>query len=376
MIELLFWLCAGIVFYAYFGYPLLLSVIAGRKSVSVKKNDITPSVTIIIAAYNEEKVIRKKIENSLSLEYPRDKLEIMVVSDGSTDSTDSIVGEYSEVKLVKMEKRSGKVTGHKTAVRQAKGEIFVFSDATGMYEKDALRKLVRHFADEKVGCVGGMLEYVDPADSDLGGGEGLYWKYEVMVRKLESRLGSLVAVSGSIYAVRKELYFDFPEKLADDLIIPLCARKKGYHVIYEPQALCIEETVVHRSQELSKRARIANQNIRGILYMKEMFNIFVYPVTAFILFSHKLLRQLIPVFMIFLFLLNILLISRSFVYGIIFVLQDMLYAAAVAGFIFHKDKKPKVIVVPYYFCTTNLGILLGLIKFTQKKEDATWEPER
>ena len=374
-----FWFVFILTLYAYTGYPVILKIGARLFQIRVKREIFFPKVTFIIAAYNEEKIIKEKIKNTLSLDYPKDQLEIIVVSDCSTDRTDEIVKGYENrgVKLLRMIERGGKVEGHKMAVKSAASEILVFSDATGMYEKDALKYLTRYFSDSRVGCVGGMLRYFNPINSALGSGEGLYWKYEVFLRKAESLLGSLTAVSGSIYAVRKKMYLEFPSELADDLIIPLNCLKNGLHTIYEPRAVCWEETVSHQRQELAKRARIANQNICGLLYMKEMFNPKKYPRTVFILFSHKLLRQLLPVLLILLFGLNLIVSSVSSFYYVLFVAQVLFYGAAFLGFMKEKTAgKNKLLSVPYYFCTTNLGILFGLMNFLRGKHEATWSTIR
>ncbi len=378
-VALLFWVLVAMLGYAYVGYPVLLCIIKTLRKVRVKQGAVTPQVSLIIAAYNEEIVIREKIKNTLLLDYPKEHLEIIVVSDCSTDNTDAIVKEYENqgVKLLRIPERGGKVAGHREAVKIAGGDILVFSDATGMYESDAVKKLVRNFADEKVGCVGGMLKYINSADSTLGSGEGLYWRYEVFLRKMESNLGSLAAVSGSIYAVRKGLYFDFPEKLADDLVIPLFSRQKGYYVVYEPEAVCVEETVTDNAQELAKRARIANQNIRGILYMKHMLNFFRYPVTSLVLFSHKLLRQLVPLILLILLGVNGLLSAFRYEYMFLFLCQICFYAAALAGYrLDRKKQKNKLLFIPYYFCTTNVGILFGFLKLMRGRDERVWEPVR
>lgn len=368
-----------LLFYTYFGYPLVLLLLSACARLRIKNDEIEPKVSLIIAAYNEEQVIAKKIENSLDLEYPKEKLEIIVVSDASDDSTDEIVKKYVDrgVILHRMEKRGGKISGHHSVVSKTKGEILIFSDATGLYKKDVVRKLVANFADKRVGCVGGILRYVDPKSSMLGAGEGLYWRYEMFLRKKESMLGKLPAVSGSIYAVRKELYVDFPSDLADDLIVPLTAQKKGYFVVYEQDAVCVEETISNKKQEFAKRSRIANQNIRGILYMKDMLNVFKYRLTAFILFSHKFLRLVVPVAMILLFILTVFLAGENSFLNVLLVLQLIFYLSALAGYILEKiGQKNRILAISFYFCTTNIGLLFGVLKFILGKNEKIWQPYR
>ncbi len=375
----IFWSALLLITYAYFGYPLFLILLARINGKNIKKEEISSGVTLIIAAYNEEKVIRNKIENSLNLDYPKDKLEIIVVSDCSSDNTDAIVGEYTNrgVRLLRLEERGGKVKGHREAVKAARGDILVFSDATGIYEKDAIRMLVRNFADSRVGCVGGMLQYSNPNSTMLGSGEGLYWKYEVMLRKKESSLGKLPAVSGSIYAVRKHLYGEFPEYLADDLVIPLLTQQSMMFSIYEPKAICVEEVVATEQEEFAKRARIANQNINGIIYMRALLNPLRYRLTSFILISHKILRQLVPIALILLYGSNaILAFSHSF-YRVSFIGQNFFYVMAALGAVIYRRKyKCKLFNIPFYFCTTNIGISMGIIRYFLKRNAAVWQPVR
>lgn len=379
MIKSILFIMVAILVYAYFGYPLLLAMICKFIKYRVDKRDITPFVTLIVAAYNERAVIGQKIENILSLDYSKDKLEVIIISDASTDNTDSIVNEYKDrgIKLHRMTKRGGKIVGHQAVISKVQGEIIVFSDATGMYKPDAIKKLVANFNDQKIVCVGGILRYVNQKKSTLGKGEGLYWRYEVFLRKLESKLGKLPTVSGSIYAVRKDWYIDFPGDLADDLIIPLNALKKGYKVVYEPEAICFEETISDKKQELAKRARIANQNSRGLLYMKDILNPFKYGLTAIIVFSHKLLRLIAPILLILMFSTSLLIMNRSLVFKILFWLQIGFYFAALAGYILVLlGKKNKSLTVPYYFCTTNYGVFLGILRFISGVDELTWDPVR
>ncbi len=380
MLIILFWtLICGII-YTYFGYPIFLSLIAKIWGKNLKKEDIFPGVSLIIAAYNEEKFIEQKINNSLALDYPKEKLEIIVSSDCSTDKTNEIVKRYasSNVRLFIAEKRFGKTAGRNMVIPEAKGEIVVLSDATGMYEKGALRKLVRNFSDPRVGGVGGILKYVNTSNSMVGSGEGLYWRYEVMLRKKESLLGNLLAVSGSIYAFRKKLYSKIPEELADDLIMPLTIKKSGYYAIFEPEAICIEETAKDDKEESAKRIRIANRNIMGLIYMRELFNFFKYGLFSLELFSHKVLRLLIPFFLLALFITTCALSKIAVFYFLFAILQIIFYLAAVIGYVAQKKSKKinRLLYIPLFFCVTNLGVFLGIIKYLNGQKKAIWEPVR
>lgn len=378
--AILFWLIFMLILYTYIGYPLLLFILARFKAITVNKAEIFPSVSLIIAAYNEEKLIEEKILNCLLLDYPKDKIEIIVASDCSTDKTNEIVKKYEQenVKLEIAEKRAGKTAGRNRAIPRAQGEIIVLSDATGMYGKDVIKKLVRNFNDKTVGCVGGLLRYENSSNSAIGSGEGLYWRYEVLLRKLESLLGNLTAVSGSIYAFKKELYKRIPEELADDLIVPLTVKKSGFFTIFEPEAVCVEKAAKDGREESAKRIRIANRNISGLIYMKELFNFFRYGVFSLELFSHKILRLLMPALLAGLLTVSFILSGRAVFFLSFAVMQTLFYCAATAGYILQmKSKKiSKNLYIPLFFCVTNLGVLLGIIKFFNGQKKSIWEPAR
>ena len=380
MSEALFFIVFGLIVYTYFGYPYLLTLVSLFFKIKIKKLEIYPSVSMVIAAYNEEKYIARKIANSLSLDYPKDKLEIIVTSDCSSDKTNSIVESFAgrNVKLLVSRTRKGKTAGRNMSVPHAKGEIIVFSDATGLYEPDALKKLIRNFNDERVGCVGGLLRYMNPSNSMVGSGEGLYWKYEVMIKEKESLLGNLTSVSGSIYAFRKKLYNHIPEELADDLIVPLMIKKSGYYVILEPEAVCAEETTKEGKEEASKRARIANRNIMGLIFMKELFNFFKYGFFSLELLSHKILRLLMPFLLISLFIVNQLLIFKSPFYALFALAQIAFYASAILGHLIQKRirKRNRFLYISLFFCLSNLSVFFGVLRFLAGQKKTIWEPAR
>ncbi len=380
MVAILFWLILALIVYTYAGYPFLLSVAARIRPRKFQRQDILPSVSIIIAAYNEEKSIEKKLLNCLELDYPKEKMEIIVASDFSTDKTHEIVNRFENknIRLLIGQERKGKTAGRNRTVPLAQGEIIVLSDATGMYHPDALKKLVRHFADRRVGCVAGILRYVNPTDSMVGSGEGLYWRYEVLLRTKESMLGNLIAVSGSIYAFRKELFRHIPEALADDLIMPLMIRKLGFNSVYEPEAVCIEEASKSNQEESAKRVRIAIRNIMGLLYMKELLNVFKYGLFSIELFSHKILRLMIPIFLMALFFLNISIARISAFYSLFLLAQVSFYVLAFLGNILQgKHKKTNnLLYIPLFFCLTNLSIMQGIVKYFFGHRKAVWEPSR
>ena len=383
MTKVIFFLSAGLIIYTYFGYPFILFILAGLKrkerAIRGNKNKALPMVSLLIAARNEEAAIAKRIENAILLDYPREKLEIIVISDSSTDNTDKIVRQYRDKGIIlhRSAKWLGKIAAYKSAMKKVRGEIIVFSDATSSYNKDTIKKLVHNFSDKNVGCVCGQLKYINPDNSMIGTGEGFYWKYEVGIRKKENLLGGLVAVTGTIYALRKELYFNFPNELADDLIIPGMVRKKGYKTVFEPEAICIEETTTERKEEFPKRVRITIQNIRGLFYMKELLNPFRYGIFSLELFSHKLLRMSAPLFLITAFISSVILAESSVVFRIFCILQAIFYLTAIIVAVLHGNlAKNKTISIPFYFCISNLAVLTGIGKALLGEKRATWKTTR
>jgi len=378
----LFWLMLFLIFYTYIGYPLLIFLLSFFINNPVRKYDIEPAVSLLIAAYNEEKHIREKIENSLSLDYPKEKLEIIVVSDGSTDKTDDIVREYKNrnVILYRVEGRVGKTEARNRAVKVAKGEIIVFSDATTIYKKDVIRKLVRNFSDSRVGLVSGRYKYVDATkNASTGWTSTLFWNYENLIKSKQITIGTLTGASGCINAFRKNLYIPLPEDIIEDLVEPLEILKSGYRIVFEPDALAYEMTTENTTQEFKMRVRVISGGMRGIWYARKVLNPFRYPFVSFQLYSHKILRWSVPIFAILLFIANFSLIRRSQFYYFCFILQSTFYLLAIAGLVLDLLKikiKIKVILLPLYFCTLNLASLVALIKSLKGEKKAKWETAR
>lgn len=374
-----FWLFALLVVYTYLGYPVLLNLAADtRRMPAVEKSEITPLLSVVVPAYNEEASIAAKLENVLSLDYPKAHLEIVVVSDCSSDRTDEIVRSFSDrgVRLYRMERRGGKISGYKAVLSSLTGEIVVFSDATSRLALDSLRKLARNFADESVGCTAGRLFYVDPGKADIAQGEQAYWSYELSVKQAEERIYSLTSVSGTFYAVRKELFpLTMADDLADDLIVVLNCVKNGRRVVMEEDAACQEFAVHADEAEISKRWRITVQNLRGLFSMPEMMNIRRHGWYAWMIISHKLFRILAPVFLLGILAASSILAPGSAFFAAVLVSQIVFYACGAAA-VFWKENRPKFLTVIYYFCVTNAAILIGIIKFLRGYKAAVWETHR
>jgi len=380
-IEFIFWLSAFVIIYIYWGYPLLLTILPlFLKTSPIKRKEIFPYVTLIISAYNEEKVIRKKLENSINLDYPKDKLEIIVVSDCSTDATDEIVKEFQKdgVALIRQSERKGKTAGLNLAVPKAKGEIVIFSDANCLYKKDAIKKLVRNFYDKNIGCVTGDARYINK-NSIAGKTEDVYWSYERFLKKKESLINSMVGGDGAIYAIRKELYTPLKETDINDFVNPLQIVLKGYRNIYEPQAICYESPTTKFELEFARKVRIVNRSLNGLLRIKEVLNPFKTGFFAIEVISHKLLRWLIPFFLILTFFSNLYLTFNSYqIYKLTFILQSLVYLLALVGYSFKRPSSFnfKFLYIPYYFVLVNLASLIGVIKTLKREVIVTWEPIR
>src|SRR5262249_6474987 len=269
--------------FIYAGYPALMFVISLMFKRPVRRDDITPRVSVIIAAYNEERDIAAKLKNTLALDYPRDRMEIIVASDCSTDRTDEIVRSFSAqgVILYRQPERFGKTVAQNGAVEIASGEILVFSDATTMYEPDAIRKIVRDFADPEVGCVAGQLIYVDASSSAVGKGCRSYWGYEKFLKRCESEVGSLVGVSGCMYAVRRTSHARLANDMIDDFVIATEIHLQDLRTVYDPEAIALEDTNHRAKDEFRMRVRVIKQTMSALGRYREALNPFRHKMFAF-----------------------------------------------------------------------------------------------
>jgi cellulose synthase/poly-beta-1,6-N-acetylglucosamine synthase-like glycosyltransferase len=378
MAEFVFWFTVGIIFYTYFGYPLLTLFLSLFVRNPVDKDDIEPTVTFLITAYNEEKNIKQKLENTLSLDYPTDKLEIMVASDGSTDNTDKIVKELSEkgVVLHRVEGRVGKTETQNQAVKAAKGDIVIFSDATTTYTNDAIRKIVRNYNDPSIGAVSGRYEYVNPTGAPVGLGTILFWKYENFVKSRQTRIKTITGCCGCIYSVRRSAYEPLPRDIISDLVEPLKILEKGYRIAFEPEAVAHEVTEETVGEEFSMRVRVITRAMNGLTYVKSLLNPIQYPFVAFQLISHKVLRWLIPFFLAIIFISNALILDSAF-YRFVFLAQVVFYLSALFAWVMDKyGKKVKILFLPLYFCVVNLASVQAIFNLIKGRKMAVWETVR
>jgi cellulose synthase/poly-beta-1,6-N-acetylglucosamine synthase-like glycosyltransferase len=377
--QITFWLSAAALFYTYAGYPLLVFLMSSLRPRPIKRSEIVPAVTLIITAYNEERHLREKIENTLALDYPRELLEIIVASDCSSDHTDEIAREFQNrgVRLVRQRERLGKTAAQNSAVEQASGEIILFSDATSLYQRDVVRMLMPSFADPKVGCVAGRLVYVDPAESHVGRGARSYWSYEVFLKKHESRAGSLIGASGCLYAVRRSAYVPLYDEACSDFIIATKMIEQGLRAVYEPLAVCTEETNRQSGREMNMRVRIIAQTFTDLWRHRAMMNPLREGFYALQLLSHKVMRYFVPFFLIALLAATAILARGSVSFQVLLALQLLGYVGGVLAWLLDRvGVRSRLLVLPQYFLLANVASLIAFYKFLRGERYARWEPMR
>ena len=379
MLIAVFWAALFLVVYTYLIYPVLLWLLAaGRKMPEYAPLGEWPTASLIIAAHNEEAVLRAKLENALAMEYPAERLDIIVVSDASTDGTDRIAAEFAErgVRLHRQEVRNGKTEAQNAGVRLARGQFLAFSDANSMYAPNALKRLLAPFADERVGCVCGELQYVNPDDQGAGKGEGLYWRYEQFLKRRESLLSSTLGANGAIYALRRELFVELGGDIISDFVAPLGAWRRGFRIAYEPKAVATEYSSGCFGDEFYRRRRIVSRSLYGLWTEAGVLNPGAHFFFAFQMFSHKLLRWLVPVWLLVVLAVNIPL-AASALYGLLLALQVAFYGLAALGLLLPKRLgRYWLFYVPAYFAATNWGTLLGVLSFLTGRRDRVWQPAR
>jgi len=373
----LFWLSVVLIIYIYAGYPVMLLCLAAvirRKTKTADSVACLPAVTMIIAAHNEEQVISLKLENCLSLDYPREKLELIVVSDKSTDRTEEIVAQYSKEKLqlLRTEARLGKTAAQNAAVRQATGKILVFSDANAIWEKSALKRLVLPFADPGIGYACGQLKYVNTRDGVVGYSEGLYWRYEILMRKLESLTGSITAGNGAIYAVRAADYHYFANDESHDFEFPRYINAKSQRAIYIEAAVAYEKTGSTTGDEFKRKTRMMARVWGSLFKHPGALSPFRHGIIyAWKFISHRLLRYLAVIPLLAAFAASIVLFTTALIYQLLLSAQIGFYSLALIGAVF--KFRSKLVYIPYYFCLFNLSSIVGMVKSLCGSTPAHWE---
>jgi len=365
--ENIFWLCIALLVQVYIFYPWTLRFLLLFKKhyrvIAITEPEPEKPISIIIAAYNEESVIAEKIQNTLALDYPKDKIEILIGDDGSSDKTAEIVSQFSEVRLIKKEKNQGKAAMLNDLCKVAKGEIFLFSDANTMLKKSALKNLMAEFADENVGCVCGQLLLKIESDSNLSKIESVYWKSESKLKMLESKFGAVMGSNGALYAIRWELYPELPthKTVMDDFYITAKILMKNCSCVFCEKALAFENTSASKYGEFKRKVRIGRANFNFLLDFLPLLNL-KYPMRAYMFLSHKLLRWLSPFLLLVLFLCSVFLIQKHIFYKLFLSAELLFITAAFCS-----------VKVCHYFLSMNLALFLGFCQSFFKEKNGAWK---
>ena len=379
-----FWISIFLVFYTFFGYGILLYGLVKLRTILKGKRPIPdnggnwPSLTLIVSAYNEQDCMEQKIQNTLSLSYPADKIRYVFVTDGSTDDTMSIISKYPQIVLMHQPERRGKIAAMDRAMHTVTSEIVVFTDANTALNKDALQNIARHYHDPKVGAVSGEKRVQIEDVSDATAGEGFYWKYESKLKTWDSELYSVVGAAGELFSVRTSLFESVPpDTILDDFMISLRIAEKGYRVIYEPLAYATETGSENVGEELKRKVRIAAGGIQSIVRLSALLNPFHNFVLCFQYVSHRVLRWTItPFLMVVAFALNvaIVLTNSGLLYQALLVCQVMFYMASLLGWLLERRQiKIKALFTPYYFCMMNYAVAAGIRRYFLKQQSVNWE---
>jgi cellulose synthase/poly-beta-1,6-N-acetylglucosamine synthase-like glycosyltransferase len=377
MIELLFWGGIAYLIYVEIGYALLLWLVARLKKPGAVLKDSEPSLTVLIAAYNEADVIGQRLENVLSQGYPAEKLQVIVASDGSTDATDEIVRRYGArgVLLVRVEGRGGKIAALRAAEPAVLGEVVVLSDADSTFLPGALRNLARHFSDPKVGAVTGREVRPQGKGEGKGRGEGLYNRIETTVKRLEGRVGNQVLLHGGICAVRRELLPYVPDHLTHDAVVPARLVLDGYRVAYEPEAVSIEAYELDSRQDWRRRIRTVMQAYQSYLYVKDALNPLRSGFYALQIWSHRFLRWFVLPVLAITFVSSLLLAGDSLLYLALAGIQALAYLAAGVGYFLDQiSKRPAIFYFPYYFVYIHSAAFYALWLSWKGQKVSSWRP--
>lgn len=370
-----FWFLLALSGYTYFGYPLLACVLGAVRRRRVCKGAFEPSVSILIAAYNEAAHIGATIENKTALDYPAEKLEIIVISDGSTDGTDEIAAAHPRVTVLRQEPRRGKTAALNMGVERAAGDILVFSDANSLYAADALRHLTRNFCDPEVGYVTGRMRYRADGGTSVGLGSRAYMMYEDVLRRLETMLGSVVGVNGGIDAVRRSLYRPMKDEQLPDFVLPLRVIRDGYRVVYEPDAILTEDALALPRSEYRMRVRVALRTWWTLSEMRSLFDPMRHGIFSLQLFSHKPLRYLMGLALPALYALAIVLAGSGWIFAVTAAIGTFGLILAAAGFVVERSGKAAgPLGMPYYFLLITAAACHALIDFLRGRRQTIWNP--
>lgn len=388
VLQIIFWILVFIVVYTYIGYGILLYLIVKIRRVfglgKTKSSDpnYQPDVTLFIAAYNEKDYVGEKMNNSIDLDYPKDKLHIVWVTDGSDDGTPELLSTYNNATVYHLPERNGKISAMNRGMRFVTTPIVVFSDANTMLGKESIKRIVSLFGSPKVGCVSGEKRIINKhSDVASGAGEGLYWKYESALKKWDAELYSVVGAAGELFAIRTELFREVEkDTLLDDFIISLRVAQEGYTIQYDPEAYAIENASENVKEELKRKIRISAGGIQSVVRLRSLLNIFKYGTLSFQYISHRVLRwTLTPLCLVLLIPAGFILayhqgLLNMELYTVLFWLQCLFYLAALTGwFMENRSTRIKLLFVPYYFFIMNLSVVLGFFRYIKKAQSVNWE---
>ena len=390
-LKIIFWLCLALVVYTYVGYGAVLYIILKVKNIFFRREttpilpldpQLLPDVTLMICAYNEADVIEEKMQNIRALNYPQDKLCVMWVTDGSSDNSNEMLQAYPEVKLVYSPERKGKAAAMQHGLQENKAEYVIFTDANTMLNADAIREIVRQFMKKNVSCVSGEKRVAARhAGQATAEGEGVYWKYESMLKRWDSELYSAMGAAGELFAVRMSHYLPAPSNaLLDDFMMSMLILKDGHRIAYTNEAYATEYGSASTAEESKRKRRIAAGGLQSIWWLRSLMNPFAYPKVAFQYVSHRVLRwSITPLALFALFPLNLLLLfaSGSLIYQLLFLLQLFFYLSALTGHILKvSGRRNKLLYIPCYFLFMNLNVFLGIGYLMSHKDSGTWEKAR
>lgn len=383
-LTIIFWICAFVVFYTFFGYGIIIWIAVkikerfSRPETFPMKEEF-PDVTLLIAAYNEEDIIAQKMENCRALKYPQEKFHLVWVTDGSTDSTPKLLSGYPENTVLHQPGRSGKTEALNRAMKYVSTPYVIMTDANTALNEDAIYLIIRKFDNPHVGCVAGEKKVISSGEN-AAATEGLYWKYESFLKDLDDRLNSAMGAAGELIAIRRELWTDIPKgTLGDDMFVSMGVIRKGYKIAYCKQAYAAEKPSADIREEKKRKVRLAGCAMQNVVTLKDLMNPFKYGLTAFQFVSHRVLRWVLtPSCLILLLLSNLamVLMGAPLFYQIVLGLQVLFYLAALAGMILDRKEKAGILRVPYYFLFTNFTTFAGVGYLLRNKGNAAWEKVR
>ena len=378
-LETLFWLCLLIGLYPYAGYPLCIAVLKALRPRPVRSGAVTPGVTVVISAYNEASHIAATVRNKLAQDYPAALLDVMVVSDGSTDGTDDVLTELAanepRVSYLRQEPRSGKTAALNGLVERARGELIVFSDANSMYRPDTVRRLVEAFADPEVGYASGRMLYVDPRGSLVGDGCTAYMRYENALRRYESAIGSVVGADGGVDAIRRSLYRPMRSDQLPDFVLPLTVVEQGYRAVFVPQAVLEEETLTNSSAEYRMRVRVALRALWALWDKRTLLNPWRFPLFSWQLASHKLLRYLSFAPLAVAAVCNWMLVPEGWPYVVLAAGQCIAAVLALAAVLGPRQMRTSTLTrYCLYFLLLNLASAVAFGRFMRGDKQVVWQP--